>query len=388
MSIIGKGSLSLKKQDVLQQKQAGTAYRRLTFAHKANAGETGITLTSLTQPTEMAALGFTNPSTADILAANIFFYKKNLTVISSLRGVLMQDLSYTVPTSQRIEFQDFTSLQDEIFTCLLETGVKDGLNIVDASPIVATGELAVGVTDFNVGTPFEVNKYNAQQIGAALVFRNGQIQFRNPSNGTSGGNYQEVDNGSGLGTIIRFNNAPVTQADNIVVWGHHLAERPDGSMMASIESLAGQVDQMIPTLAALAGVPETTFQAQPNNQDLKAFGDRVLTLETSTDSRLDALESRPKVVGAGISSTGVVSNDTDNFINGNATYSSGTCTITLNPYFTTIYSVHCTIIGDVTAANLGIISVASTTTTTIIVKTSTPGTGNINRDFYITVLGA
>lgn len=278
MSLIAKGTLSLRKQDVLQQKKAGTAYRRLVFAHKAAAGETGITVGSLVQPSEMAALGFTNPSNADILAANILFYKKNLTVISSARGVLMQDLSYTVPTSARIEFQGFTALEGEIFTCLLETGVRDGLTLVDASPIVATGELAIGSTDFNVGTPFEANKYNSQQIGAVLVFRNGQIQFRNPSNGTSGGNYQEVNNGDGLSTVIRFNNAPVGQTDNIVVWGHLLAERPDGSMMASIESLAGQLDSMIPIVAALAGVPETTFQAAPNNQDLKAFGDKVEAL--------------------------------------------------------------------------------------------------------------
>lgn len=278
MSIIGKGSLSLRKQDVAQQKLAGTAYRRLVFAHKAAAGETGLDLTTLTQPSEMAALGFTNPSTADILSAKIFLYKKNVTVISSLRGVLMQDLSYTIPSSTSIDFQGFTSALDEIFTVTVETGVRDGLTLVDASPVVATGELAVGVTDFNTGTAFEVNKYSAQQIGAVLVFRNGQLQFRNPSNGTSGGNYQEVNNGSGLGTIIRFNNAPVTQSDNIVVWGSLLAERPDGSMMASIESIAGQVDAMIPTLASLAGVAESTFQAAPNNQDLKAFGDKILAI--------------------------------------------------------------------------------------------------------------
>jgi hypothetical protein len=298
MSLTSKSTLSLKKRDVQQQKQAGTAYRRLVFAHKANAGETGINFTALVQPGEMAALGFVNPNAGDILAANILFYKKNLTIISSARGVLMQDLSYTVPTSSRIEFQGFTALQDEIFTCILETGVRDGLTMVDASPIVATGELAVGATDFNVGTPFEVNKYDAQQIGAVLVFRNGQIQFRNPGNGTTGGNYQEVNNGSGLGTVIRFNTAPSAQSDNIVVWGHLMAERPDGSMMAAIESLAGQIDQMIPTLAAVAGVPTTTFQGAPNNQDLKAFGDRVLSLEQTTDARLDALEETNSLTNA------------------------------------------------------------------------------------------
>lgn len=302
MSLTSKSTLSLKKKDVQQQKKAGTAYRRLVFAHKASAGETGVTFTSLVQPSEMAALGFTNPSSSDILAANILFYKKNLTVISSARGVLMQDLSYTIPTSSRIEFQGFTSLDGEIFTCLLETGVRDGLNIVDASPIIATGELAIGATDFNVGVPFEVNKYSAQQVGAVLVFRDGVVQFRNPSNGTTGGNYQEVDNG-GLATLIRFNDAPVSEASQIVVWGNLMSERPDGSMMAAIESIAGQLDQMIPTLAALAGVPTTTFQAQPNNQDLKAFGDKVQALEGILDLEIPNLTATQTYVPT-ITSTG------------------------------------------------------------------------------------
>jgi hypothetical protein len=302
MSLTSKSTLSLKKKDVQQQKKAGTAYRRLVFAHKASAGEVGITFTALTQPSEMAALGFTNPSSSDILAANILFYKKNLTVISSARGVLMQDLSYTVPTSSRIEFQGFTALQDEIFTCLLETGVKDGLNVVDASPIIATGELAIGDTDFNVGIPFEVNKYSTQQVGAVLVFRDGVVQFRNPNNGTTGGNYQEVDNG-GLATLIRFNEAPVSEASQIVVWGNLMSERPDGSMMAAIESIAGQLDQMIPTLAALAGVPTTTFQAQPNNQDLKAFGDRVHSiLDIEIPKKTSWQNAGPiNIIGTGLS---------------------------------------------------------------------------------------
>lgn len=288
MSLTGKGTLSLRKKDVQQQKQAGSTYRRLVFAHKANAGETGVTFTGLIQPSEMAALGFVNPSSADILAANILFYKKNLSVISSARGVLIQDLSYTVTTSSKITFQGFTALQDEIFTFVLETGVRDGQTIVDASPIVATGTLAVGVTDFNVGTPFEVNKYSNQQVGSVLVFRNGVIQFRNTGNSSSNldGNYYEVNNGSGLATVIRFNVAPNVQEDNIVVWGNLLAERPDGSMMAAIESLAGQLDKMIPTLAILAGVPQSTFQGAPNNQDLKTFGNTVLDHE----NRIDALE--------------------------------------------------------------------------------------------------
>lgn len=276
MSLTGKNTISLRKKDVLEQKQAGAAYKRLVFAHKATLGDTGINITSLTQPSEMASLGFTNPSTAEILAGKMLFHKKNLTVVSSSKGVLIQDLSYTVPTNERIAFQDFTAEDGEIFTCILESSVRDGLQVVDAISITSDGELAIGDTDYNVGTPFEVGKNISFQVGAVLVFRDGVLQKRNTANGTSGGNYQEIDAGGGLGSIIRFNDAPVSEASDIVVVSNGMvAERPTGSVMAVVETLAGQVDAMIPTLADLAGVDETDFQAAPNNVDLKNFGDNV-----------------------------------------------------------------------------------------------------------------
>jgi hypothetical protein len=296
MSLTGRNTLSLRKRDVLEQKQAGSAYKRLVFAHKAtSAGQTGINITSLTQPSEMAALGFTNPSTAELQAGKMLFYKKNLTVISSSKGLLIQDLSYTVPTNERIAFQGFTSDENEIFTCVLESSVKDGLQVVDAIAITSTGELAISATDYNVGTPFQVGKNISTQMGSVLVFRDGVLQARNPSNGTSGGNYQEVDAGGGLGSIIRFNDAPVsTPASIIVVSNGSVAERPTGSMMAVVESLAGQMDLVIPTVAALAGQPQTNFQGAPNNVDLKNFGDKVADHEVTIQDhevRIDDLET-------------------------------------------------------------------------------------------------
>jgi len=284
MSLTGKSTLSLRKKDVLEQKQAGSAYKRLVFAHKATAaGQTGINITSLTQPSEMASLGFTNPSTPELQAAKLLFFKKNLTVISSSKGVLMQDLSYTVPTNERIAFQGFTSDEGEIFTCILETAVRDGLLVADASRIMSSGTLSAGSTQYNVGTPFAVGKYITQQAGSVLVFLDGVQQFRNSSNSNSNldANYYEVDAGGGLGSIITFNTPDVVNARSVLVVGELTAERPAGSTMAVVESLAGQVDLLIPTVAALAGQPGSNFQGAPNNVDLKNFGDRVLTAETN-----------------------------------------------------------------------------------------------------------
>ncbi len=288
MSLIGRNTLSLRKKDVLEQKESGTAYQRLIFAHKATAGETGIDLTALVQPSEMAALGFVNPNISDLLAAKLLFHKKNLTVVSSVQGILIQDLQYTVPTNQRIAFQGFTSSLDEIFTCILESSVKDGLNVVDSTRIISTGLLPASVVQYNVGTPFQVGKYITQQVGAVMVFLDGVQQFRNTNNSsvTLDGNYYEIAAGSGLGSIIQFNAVDAINDRSVLVIGENAAERPTGSMMAVIESIAGQMDQVIPTVAALAGVPETNFQAAPNNVDLKNFGDKVNDIETDLNAQI------------------------------------------------------------------------------------------------------
>ncbi len=315
MSLTGRGSLSLRKKDVQEQKSIAVGFKKLMFAHKATLADTGIDLSSLVTPSEMA--GFVNPSTNDLLSSNLLFFRKNLTLVSSLKGLLVDYLSYNIATSGRINFQDFTAEDGEIFIGIIDASPRTQLQMVDASAIVATGDLAIGVTDFNVGTPFSVNKYPLAQVGDVLVFRNGQQQFRNPGNTTTGGNYQEVQGGGGLGTIIRFNNAPVSATDSILVVSNGLiAERPDGSMMAVIESLAGQVDQMIPTLADLAGVDETEFQAQPNNQDLKAFGDRVLDLENTVypDPTILACESSQFPLGTVGYATGEAAQMTGNSV--------------------------------------------------------------------------
>jgi hypothetical protein len=50
-------------------------------------------------------------------------------------------------------------------------------------------------------------------------------------------------------------------------------------MTAMIENVQGQIDQIVPTVAALAGVPEANFQISPNSVDLKQFGDKVMAQE-------------------------------------------------------------------------------------------------------------
>lgn len=310
MSLTGKSSLSLKKKDVKEQKSLAVGFRKLTFAHKATSGDTGINLSALSLPSEMAANGFTNPNISDLNSAQLLFYKQNLTLVSSLRGMLMQDLSYSVQTSSRIVFNGFTALENEIFVGVIDYNARTGLNVVDAAPLVSTGTLAVGTTDYNVGTPFEIGKYSgSSQVGQVVVYRNGVQQFRNTGNSSSvlDGNYYEVDAGNGLGVLIRFNSAAAVQADNILVFSHGLlAYKPDGSVLAQIENLAGQLDSIIPTVADLAGQPESNYRAAPNSVDLKAFGDRVLTNE----SAITALQNKKNKVQTKFLAANVTTNTT------------------------------------------------------------------------------
>ncbi|OQW46486.1 MAG: hypothetical protein A4S09_16345 [Proteobacteria bacterium SG_bin7] len=287
MSAIGKGSLSLRKKDVTTQKSIGVGFTKVVFAHKATGGESSINLNSLSTPSELSSQGFVQPSPSTLTGLNIYFYRRNLTLISSLRGVLMDFLSYTVASNTLIKLSGFTLEPNEIIVGVVDPMPRNELLVVDGEAIAATGELAVGVTDFAVGTPFETNKYPTQQIGAVKVYRNGLLQARCEGNSlVNDGNYIEVPVSGGLGSLIRFKTAPVNQADNIIVTSNGAYfERPSASMMANIEALGGQLDKVVEVLSDVSGQPETYFQANPSQVDLRQFGDRVIALEQNKEDK-------------------------------------------------------------------------------------------------------
>lgn len=283
--ITGNGSLSLRKKDLENQKVPALGFKKTVFSHKASAGQTGINLTTLTTPTELSANGFVQPSTAELQNAQLLFYRNNLKLISSARGVLMDFVSYALASSTQINFLGFTALEGEIFTGIIDYNAQTGLKVVDASPIIATGLLAATTTDFNTGTPFSVNKYPSTNLGNVLVYMDRALQLRNTGNSSSvlDKDYYEVDAGGGLGTIIRFNSSDPDSAREIsIVSNGLLSERPDGSMMAVIEALSGYVDNISAVVAQLSGLASASVKgAAPSNVDLKSFGDRVFDLESN-----------------------------------------------------------------------------------------------------------
>lgn len=280
MSIIGKDTTILKKKDLKESRNPGDGFTKLVFAHKASAGETGIDLGALVTPTEMSALGFTNPSPSRLLEAKLFQFKDNLKLQSSSKGVLMQSLSYRIASNGRITFEGFTAEDGEIFIGVIDSNPVSGIQVIDAKQPVASGDLPDGDTDFAIGFSTSTTDDNI------VVFRNGLEQKRNTNNSSTvtDGNYYVVDNGSGFGNVIRFNTAASAQDDYIKVTAiGGVVESPTNSTWDELEKVQGQVDALVPTVSALAGVPETDFQAAPNNVDLKQFGDRVLQAETDID---------------------------------------------------------------------------------------------------------
>ena len=282
--------ISLSKQDLQNQRIPAVGFQKTYAAHKATAGQSSINLTSLTLPPEMAANGFTNPSTATLQAAHLLFYRKNLTITSSLRGRLIDQLSYTVATSTSISLLGFTASEGEIFTLNIDYVSTGSARVVGASITPASGTIAIGTTDFNTGTPFKVAQNSSSQVGAVLFFVDGVLQTRNTGNSstTLDGNYYEVDAGGGLGVILRLNQAATQTLNVLVISNGILYERPDGSMLATIENVNGQLQNMAAYVAAATGQTTTTvLGAAPSNVDLKAFGDRVFSLEQNR-ARIDA----------------------------------------------------------------------------------------------------
>lgn len=301
MSLIGEkqltGSKGLVKKDYKNQKDIALGFKKLRALDKPGLGATGINLTALTTPTE--ATGFANPSSTSLAAAKLLFYKQNVIVKSSSKGELIQDLSYKVSSNTFIEFLGFTAEENEIFEIIVDTTPATGTQVVDAQPVISTGTLSAGSTEYNVGEPFDLNKYPTRQMGAVAVWLDGVLQFRNSSNaaaapGADGNYHEKAAGGSQLATIIEFNEVDNSNDRQVIVMSTQgYAERPDGSMMALIEQLQATVDVLVEDAAAGFGNLETRYQPAPTQPDLKAFGDSVLQAEADIDSaeaRLGDLE--------------------------------------------------------------------------------------------------
>lgn len=163
-------------------------------------------------------------------------------------------------------------------------------NSTVAPQIVATGTLAAGQTDFGTSLAFPVNQYPTQQVGAVLVYLDGQLLLRNVGNATAAptadGNYQEVDAGNGFSILIRLNQAdPLNARTYTIVSNGFTVAQPTSVYQSQIQTLQTQQDVMASTLADVAGVSTTAFYAVPNDTTRLTFTNRVTALESNSASK-------------------------------------------------------------------------------------------------------
>lgn len=303
MAINGKNQIYFSKKDLTTQKTIATGFKKIKFYHQASEDDTQIDLLSLTLPSSGIPVSATNPGASDLSSAKLLFNRNNILLMSSLSGLLDFD-SYSIISNTVIELAT-PAADGEIFIGIIDHVARTGLRTVDTDPIVVTGTLAAGDTEFIVGKPFDLNKYPTTQQGALLVFLDGQLMARNVGNALADpgadGDYQEVGVGS-IGSSIEFNNSDPSDRSVMIVNSGLMATAPNESILAQIENIAGQVDNMIPTLAALAGVDETTFQTAPNSVDLQNFGQRMLAAEADIDAAqadIDAAQADLTALGEG-----------------------------------------------------------------------------------------
>lgn len=266
---IGKLSRSYKK---VPEATRELAFTNIAFAHEfLLEGESVINYSDLNAPSEWLSSGRVNPSPSELLAANLRFFKNQIVLTSSVKGII-QPSQYEV-TSTSIVFKTFTSEAGESFEVQVMGATFTGKTLVDGVSLKSSGELNIGSSEFNFGRAVKIEP---EEI---MVFKNGQLKKRNPANSptlVSEGDYYFLDPlNTGYSSVVKFNNASTVLEEVTVVSIGSFIEKPTISMLQEIEKVAGQVDALIPFVADLAGVPETTFQTAPNNVDLLQFGTNV-----------------------------------------------------------------------------------------------------------------
>jgi len=281
MTLTARATKSIRIRDVAGQRSGAIGFTKLLFAGQATGGEATLDLTALTTPTGYGALGYVQPTVNQLQSADIKFYRKNLTLRSSVRGPLNDYDDYVVTNPMLITFQGFVLQSGEIITGVMDKAPMPGLVAVDNTARPMNYTLLAGQVTVPVGWPFEVAKFPTVQVGAIMVFVDGWLQMRCVGNTFSGeGNYKEILASTGLGNTIEFKAAFAEDRQIMVIPVMAAAVAPSASLIAYLDSLNGVVAQMAEDLAQETGNPLSRYQVAPSGVDLAAFGARVTALDT------------------------------------------------------------------------------------------------------------
>ena len=279
MSSIAKTNISLSKKDLTKSRIPPVASRNVVFYHKATVGAVTINLLSLTMPSaEMP--NAVQATVAEISGAQLTINKKNLSLVSSAKGPLIQNLDYTVVDSTTIQLLSplyaSGAESNELFVGTINSAPISDLVVASAKSITKTYILSVGSTTLNLGQEYKVGENPNEDVGIIKVYVNGILAIR-------GTDYNEVDSGNGYGTTIQFIVAPPT-VDYQVVVDFGVMSITDNDAIGAIENLAGSIKKIATDLADIAGTTATDYYtASPSDTERRVFGDKVLSLDSKYD---------------------------------------------------------------------------------------------------------
>lgn len=292
MSSIAKTSISLSKKDLTKSRIPPVGTRSVIFYHKASAGQQTINLFSLTFPSaEMPFVAQASPE--ELSSARLITNKKNLELTSSAKGPLIQGLDYIVVDSATMlligPYEGIGTEVDEIFVGKISQAPISDLVVASSKSVVRSYSLPVGQNTLNLAHEFKVGEFSSENIGIIKLFVNGVLAQRNTGNSsvTLDKDYYEVDSGSGYGSTVYFNVAPVGTPHEIIV-DFGVQAITDFNAIGTIESLSGSVKKLADDVAVMAGTTAGDYlNANPSEVERRGFGDMVLDHE----SRVDAVEA-------------------------------------------------------------------------------------------------
>lgn len=292
MSITAREDISISKEDFQESKDLGFGSSMIQFAHKFTGGELSVNLLSLTSPIELTSNGFIQATASEIASASLSVFGKRLR-LSLSRGIELKQWVHYITSGNMIIFlgalkDSGGALPGEILFGEIETAAKNSVIVGDTKWVTGTKEVAVGQTVVNIGVPFLVNANPSDQIGDIKITRNGQRIYRNVGNAAAGltadGNFQELDNGTGMGTMIQLNNAPVGQSDIIEYEVGLKVASADSMMLATLDRLENAIIRLAGDSAAgFYGDADITryLAAAPSALERKQLGDLYTLLNTN-----------------------------------------------------------------------------------------------------------
>ena len=281
MSSIAKTNISLSKKDLTKSRIPPVGSRNVVFHHKATVGQLTINLLALTLPSaEMPTVVQATPD--ELSSARLSINKKNLNLVSSSKGDLIQGLDYIVVDSSTISligpYETIGTESEEIFVGTINNAPISDLVVASARTVSRSYTLAVGQRTLNLAQEFQVNLFPSENIGIVKIFVNGILAYRNTGNSSTvlDKDYYEVDSGNGFGTTVVFNVAPVSVAHDIVV-DFGVQAITDFNAIGTIESLGGSIKKIADDLAVVAGTQASDYySASPSEVERRTFGDNIL----------------------------------------------------------------------------------------------------------------